>query len=471
MHVSTSNPFYAARVQRVAPVRPEEPPRPVYAKLPAAPVNASPVPHLTSLYHSAEAGDYGDRNYPGNCGGNLIKDLLRYFKPFSVLDPMTGSGTCKDVCEEMGIYCYSNDLHQGADACDASQFPRRCFDFCWVHPLCGTAHNGCYVAQLVMWRPTRLLGGFQGRCCAGRHIILALQGSQELHESLIFTPRLLRFVVLDLALFKRFGFHCQINLCVQVGGTEANMAQPGSNCVDIDTGSKQMSRGCVTNCMGAHTFLCDRWQLRRHLSGVAFDQRMNSVSRDRLPPSVKEYMLRCVSTVNEREQIHNRSPPQRATTRLVSFSAQDNGRSFVIRAGNQVEIGDSHVSHFVGARSGIVQEQKDSIISAALGRALIGRLEQRIHFILFQVGDQWTRDFLRHDGLNLTAPLQMFWAVKTNESRQGMDRREPLISRGNGTVATFLDISQECSNSSRRNVLDTKLLNPTVGRAADKWQE
>ena len=72
--------------------------------------------------------------YPGNCGGNLIKDLLRYFKPFSVLDPMTGSGTCRDVCEEMGIYCYSSDLHQGADACDASQFPPACFDFCLGPP-------------------------------------------------------------------------------------------------------------------------------------------------------------------------------------------------------------------------------------------------------------------------------------------------------------------------------------------------
>ncbi len=42
---------------------------------------------FTSLYHSAEAGDYGDRSYPGNCGGNLIKDLLRYFQPDTVFDP------------------------------------------------------------------------------------------------------------------------------------------------------------------------------------------------------------------------------------------------------------------------------------------------------------------------------------------------------------------------------------------------
>lgn len=105
-----------------------------YARLPQAPKNGSPVPHLTSLYHFHRAGDYGDRSYPGNCGGNLIKDLLKYFGARSVFDPMTGSGTCRDVCKELAIYCHSSDMLEGIDACDASQFPRECFDFAWIHP-------------------------------------------------------------------------------------------------------------------------------------------------------------------------------------------------------------------------------------------------------------------------------------------------------------------------------------------------
>jgi hypothetical protein len=131
--LATINPFYASRVRRVAPQQ-EARDRPVYARLPLAPRNASPVPHLTSLYHFHRAGEYGDRSYPGNCGGNLIKDLLRFFAVNSCFDPCTGSGTCRDVCKELGIYCWSSDLREGADACDASQFPRSCFEFCWLHP-------------------------------------------------------------------------------------------------------------------------------------------------------------------------------------------------------------------------------------------------------------------------------------------------------------------------------------------------
>src|SRR5580700_1964566 len=128
----TVNPFYAAAVQSIQTIN--DVPKVVYAKLPQAPLNASPVPHLTSLYHFSRAGEYGDRTYPGNCGGNLIGDLIRFFNARSVFDPMTGSGTCRDVCRETGVYCYSSDLHKGVDACDASQFPRECFEFAWIHP-------------------------------------------------------------------------------------------------------------------------------------------------------------------------------------------------------------------------------------------------------------------------------------------------------------------------------------------------
>ncbi len=133
--ISTANPFYARRLKRVAP-RTEARDRPVYARLPLAPRNASPVPHLTSFYHFDRAGEYGDRSYPGNCGGNLIKDLLLYFKPGGmVLDPMSGSGTCLDVCDELGVPCMSWDIHRGIDACDPQAFSESdTFAFIWAHP-------------------------------------------------------------------------------------------------------------------------------------------------------------------------------------------------------------------------------------------------------------------------------------------------------------------------------------------------
>lgn len=137
-HYPSANPFYHSDRATSFAASPMERSTPTYAKLPVAPRNASPVPHLTSLYHFAAAGEYGDRGYPGNCGGGLIKDLLRFFQPSNVFDPMTGSGTCRDVCRELAIPCVSTDLKSGFDATDPatyaefSESPR--FDFIWAHP-------------------------------------------------------------------------------------------------------------------------------------------------------------------------------------------------------------------------------------------------------------------------------------------------------------------------------------------------
>ena len=133
--ISRINPAYASRNRRQVQPQPAAAPAVQFARLPLAPRNASPVPHLTSLYHFHRAGEYGDRSYPGNCGGNLIKDLLTYFRPGLVYDPMSGSGTCADVCKELGIPCMSFDIHQGFDACNPHEFaPDDSFDFIWAHP-------------------------------------------------------------------------------------------------------------------------------------------------------------------------------------------------------------------------------------------------------------------------------------------------------------------------------------------------
>jgi hypothetical protein len=129
------NPFYAARRIVAPPAAAAVEAQPVYARLPRAPRTASPVPHLTSLYHFHRAGDYGDRKWPGNCGGNLIKDLLLYFRPGLVFDPMTGSGTAREVCDELGVPCLAYDIHAGFDACDPAGFgTAEAFDFVWAHP-------------------------------------------------------------------------------------------------------------------------------------------------------------------------------------------------------------------------------------------------------------------------------------------------------------------------------------------------
>lgn len=103
--------------------------------LPEAPKTKSHVQELTSVHAIEGRGPYGDPSYRGNCSGLLIRDLIRFYRPERVLDPMEGSGTCGDVCRSLGIPYEGRDLRHGFDATRKADFKGLGrFDFIWMHP-------------------------------------------------------------------------------------------------------------------------------------------------------------------------------------------------------------------------------------------------------------------------------------------------------------------------------------------------
>lgn len=90
---------------------------------------------LKSIVSYPERGKYGDSGWRGNCSGLLIKDLLQFFKPKRVFDPMVGSGTTRDVCRELGIENMCLDLNPEWGGFDAlsDEIPISS-DFIFWHP-------------------------------------------------------------------------------------------------------------------------------------------------------------------------------------------------------------------------------------------------------------------------------------------------------------------------------------------------
>lgn len=88
---------------------------------------------LTSLVRYSDRGPWGQAGYMGNCPGFLIVDLLDYFQPKSVFDPMEGSGTTGEVCEDFQIAYEGRDLRSGFDVL-SSDLPDRYFDLVFWHP-------------------------------------------------------------------------------------------------------------------------------------------------------------------------------------------------------------------------------------------------------------------------------------------------------------------------------------------------
>ena len=95
------------------------------------------MPHLTSLYHFHRAGEYGDRKWPGNCGGNLIKDLLTLFQAEGmVFDPMCGQRHLPRRVQGTRHPVHGLGHPPGLRRLRSRRSFRRreTFDFIWAHP-------------------------------------------------------------------------------------------------------------------------------------------------------------------------------------------------------------------------------------------------------------------------------------------------------------------------------------------------
>jgi predicted transcriptional regulator len=88
---------------------------------------------LTSLLRYPGRGPWGKGSYFGNCNGYLLVDLIDYFKPNSVFDPMEGSGTTREVCFDLKVDYEGRDIHSGFDLL-SSPLPNRQFDLIFWHP-------------------------------------------------------------------------------------------------------------------------------------------------------------------------------------------------------------------------------------------------------------------------------------------------------------------------------------------------
>lgn len=88
---------------------------------------------LSSLLRYPERGPWGKASYPGNCTGLLLVDLMDYFKPDSLFDPMEGSGTAREVCTDFKVEYDGRDLKYGFDLL-SSPLPDKQFDLIFWHP-------------------------------------------------------------------------------------------------------------------------------------------------------------------------------------------------------------------------------------------------------------------------------------------------------------------------------------------------
>jgi hypothetical protein len=141
-----------------------------------------------------------------------------------------------------------------------------------------------------------------------RHII-RLQGLKEPEKPSVFSPEGLSFVGFDLTCRERFGLHLHIDLGINVGRIEGDVAEPSTDRVDVNSRAKKMSRCCMTNRVWANTLVLQRRDAGRDFLDISLHQGVYAESGDGLAASVEEDMFGHVPFSDQRREFRYRPWP------------------------------------------------------------------------------------------------------------------------------------------------------------------
>src|SRR5690606_8573108 len=98
--------------------QPAQPGRRLRRQEEARPSRARP-PHKegnVSILSFPDRGPWGDSRYRGNASGHIYRELYQQLQPKDIVEVFAGSGTAKQVADELGIPIVALDLKDGFDA-------------------------------------------------------------------------------------------------------------------------------------------------------------------------------------------------------------------------------------------------------------------------------------------------------------------------------------------------------------------
>lgn len=177
--------------------------------------------------------------------------------------------------------------------------------------------------------------------------------------------------------------------------------------------------------------------LSTRLDRAAFDQSMNARSGHWLIAAVEKQRLHQTSFTREHTQCIDGGSPERATPLFASFA--ENRHTLRM----PIDISDLKLRCLARPCPGVVQEQEQCMFAPTLASMVIVGCQQRIHFLLIQIGNRRLLAPLEGNQANLATPVDVLGAVLPDKSRQCMNPAEALIASTGRAVALLFHVGQE----------------------------
>ena len=148
-----------------------------------------------------------------------------------------------------------------------------------------------YVVKLIMWCRAAGSATMQRTSTAKHHIIGRLQGTQEGHKTLVFSPPPCSFVLPHFEQSKDLSLHLHVNLRINVRGIERSVAKPFTDTIDVHSSLEKMCPSRMPQSVRAHSLVRNAWNILGCSSCMSFNEAINSESREGLATAIEKHML------------------------------------------------------------------------------------------------------------------------------------------------------------------------------------
>ena len=237
------------------------------------------------------------------------------------------------------------------------------------------------------------------------------------------------------------------------------MSQPSANGVDVDAGPKQMSSGCMPERVWTDDLVFKGRCLNGSFFDIALDQGMDAEACDGLTAAIEEEVVCGGTSLDERADFTDGLRPERAAAQFVAFAPDHNGRMIPLGDMGNLQVRDGDLCRFIGARSSVIEEEEESMVTTLLKGRSQGGCQEGIHFRFFKIGDRGVRIFFEGDSTDLAAPLKMLRAILADEVRQGADGGQTLVAGRDSTTSGLFEVCEERLDPFSREVLDAEMIN------------
>src|SRR6516162_444560 len=139
-----------------------------------------------------------------------------------------------------------------------------------------------------MWRTSRLTPSLRKSGSRAPHIDKALQRAQKRHHIRLVPPSNRTWSLSPCQCRQCQLFRFKVRLGIDVGRIERHMSEPSTDRIDINARLQKMAGGRVSDDVRTDPLSLKRRHRRSQLCNIALNERVNTVTRQRLAATVHE---------------------------------------------------------------------------------------------------------------------------------------------------------------------------------------